>query len=655
MKTGTTILLPISSAEQSYLHRCLRIQEFIGIDDKIIFVLDYSLPQESTEFRIRELLPEGVRYEYCRNETPVNIFAACIRAVSERDKSDNNILFVDPEMEYQENLLVELSACLFECERHGIAFPNSNLNRDVINKTLPLFNQTASDSLNYQSQIKSLLCRHEIIATGLIPCLLIRRSLIDKFFSLDKEIEYDFGKLDDLIVKLSNYGYSTVRCNHTFAFVKDPNTQILRASDDLLELGRNQYQIQGTSHFQSLLLRGSLTKSVLISFYDFPLMYNGTTEYGILFLDNLSTSFRNRYAISILANKEACSFHNLEKFGFPIFFPEDIEGRLFDICFVPRQIFSFRHLFLINRASPRIVASFLDIIALRCQYLSDHSLKILWATSLRYFQKIICISESVKSDILCFFDLLSLDIDKFAVIYLGRENSSGEVPTANRTHNPPYYLVIGNSFKHKAVFECLVAIGRSNLQCQFVVLGANPVAYSFLDGDKRFRFVESGFLDVPTVESLYSEAVSLIFPSQYEGFGLPILKAVKYGKRMILASSAVNHEITSLIKDGDGHFLFFDKFEDIPRIIESFERNSDFTIKKMLYERTWQVTTRSIEDLIEAEVSKDIDCGLLNQRFETINSQYYLFNYVPDVRARGIIARIVNKGLRLLGIKKFFR
>lgn len=655
MKTEITFLIPICNGDLSYLRRCLKIQELIGVNDRVIFVFDFSLPKESTESHISQLFPESERCKYYRNETRLDIFSACRRAIFELDKSENNLFIVDPQIDAQTNLINELTSCLCQCERNGIAFPNSNLNLDAINRTLPFFNQSAFDSLSYQSQVQAHLGRFETVSTGLIPCFLMRRSLFDKFVLFDFEADSTFGALDDLIVKISNYGYSTVRCNHAFVFSHEPNPRFSRSNNALSEGGGNQYQIRGTSHFQSLLLNSGLTKSILISLYDFPLMYNGTTEYGISFLENLSSNFRNQYAIFILVNKEACSFHNLERFGFPIYFPEDIEGKLFDICFVPRQIFSFRHLFLINRASPRIIASFLDIIAIRCQYLSDHHLRILWSTSLRYFQKIICISESVKSDILSYFDFLCLDVNKSAVVYLGREDSNREGLSTTGGPTPSYHLVIGNSFKHKAIFECLKAIGKSNLQCQFVVLGANPVAYSFLDGDKRFRFIESGFLDESTIECLYSEAVSLIFPSQYEGFGLPILKAVKYNKRMLLASSVVNHEITSLVKNGEDYFSFFDRFEEIPTLIESFNLNKDLSDNKMSYERTWQITTRSLEDIIEVEVAKEIDCGLLNQRFETINNQYYLFNYVPNVRARKLITRIVSKGLKLLRIRSLFR
>ena len=64
-----------------------------------------------------------------------------------------------------------------------------------------------------------------------------------------------------------------------------------------------------------------------------------------------------------------------------------------------------------------------------------------------------------------------------------------------------------------------------------------------------------GFVDLPTLVGLYSGAAALVFPSAYEGFGLPVLEAMACGAPVVCFDNSAFPEVggaaATLVPDGD--------------------------------------------------------------------------------------------------------
>src|SRR5690606_25125009 len=60
-------------------------------------------------------------------------------------------------------------------------------------------------------------------------------------------------------------------------------------------------------------------------------------------------------------------------------------------------------------------------------------------------------------------------------------------------------------------------------------------------GDAAVRL---GAVDEPTLRSLYRQATALVYPSLYEGFGLPLLEAMACGLPVIASRAASIPEVT---------------------------------------------------------------------------------------------------------------
>lgn len=151
-------------------------------------------------------------------------------------------------------------------------------------------------------------------------------------------------------------------------------------------------------------------------------------------------------------------------------------------------------------------------------------------TSIRRADAIVAISESTKNDIV---RLLSIPPEKITVVYLA--NSLTAIPVGLPAAGGPFILYVGQRCPHKNFPVLLNAYCRSsrvNREYGLVCFGGEP----FTDGEKQV-LARHGVLgrarhvcgSDELLAGYYSRASLLVYPSLYEGFGLPLLEAMHYG------------------------------------------------------------------------------------------------------------------------------
>lgn len=139
--------------------------------------------------------------------------------------------------------------------------------------------------------------------------------------------------------------------------------------------------------------------------------------------------------------------------------------------------------------------------------------------------RIIAISESTKRDIV---NLLEVDPAKIDVIYLG--SSLLPEPLKLAKLQPPYLLFVGNRNMYKNFMGLLKAIHPLLKQYKIKLLCAGGGAFTrteimFIHSLKADQVVEQRSFSDQTLPSLYQNALAFVFPSLYEGFGIPVLEA----------------------------------------------------------------------------------------------------------------------------------
>ncbi len=150
--------------------------------------------------------------------------------------------------------------------------------------------------------------------------------------------------------------------------------------------------------------------------------------------------------------------------------------------------------------------------------------------------KIIAVSEHTKKDILDHFGIepgkISVTYESFDIGQKAAEQSPEKV-LAKYGIIKPYLLYVGNAYPHKNL-ERLVLVFRELVKkhphLQLVLAGREDYFYGRL---KKFtadnwvkRVVFTDFVPDEDLGMLYREALLYVFPSLYEGFGLPPLEAM---------------------------------------------------------------------------------------------------------------------------------
>lgn len=159
---------------------------------------------------------------------------------------------------------------------------------------------------------------------------------------------------------------------------------------------------------------------------------------------------------------------------------------------------------------------------------------------------IICISENTKRDLLKF--LPKTDETKIRVIYNGvsddyffiRERESIKLPFDLET----YVLFVGSRERYKNFELTVKAVAYNKLK--LVIVGAPLLAKELELLQKELgqsNFIAVGRVSNEELNHLYNGALALLYPSEYEGFGIPVLEAQRAGCPVIAYNASSIPEI----------------------------------------------------------------------------------------------------------------
>lgn len=142
--------------------------------------------------------------------------------------------------------------------------------------------------------------------------------------------------------------------------------------------------------------------------------------------------------------------------------------------------------------------------------------------------RIIAISESTKRDIV---ELLNIDPAKIDVTYLGSSLQPAVDYVIEKKIDSPYLLFVGRRERYKN-FEGLVrAIDPllKKYKLKLIAAGGGPFSREekeLIHSLNLDELVEQrAIINDSTLQEFYLQAVAFIFPTMYEGFGIPILEA----------------------------------------------------------------------------------------------------------------------------------
>ena len=201
-------------------------------------------------------------------------------------------------------------------------------------------------------------------------------------------------------------------------------------------------------------------------------------------------------------------------------------------------------------------------------FLKKKYAKTLFLNAIRISDKVITVSNFSKKEIIKY---LKPKKELIEVIYSGVNKAFYNEKDLNFLPELPkkYILYVGNVKPHKNLITLFKAY--NNLppiikdEYDLVILGKKD---GFITPDLNvFKFIETkdlinkiyftGFIEDKFVPNIYKNATIFVFPSLYEGFGLPILEAMA-SKTMVLSSN-----FASLPEVGGENVLYFNPNDEI--------------------------------------------------------------------------------------------
>lgn len=158
---------------------------------------------------------------------------------------------------------------------------------------------------------------------------------------------------------------------------------------------------------------------------------------------------------------------------------------------------------------------------------------------------IICVSENTKKDMLKYFNV---DESKARVIYHGIDIPDLSKLPERRLVDEDYILFVGRRHKHKnfkRFIEAFAIVHDKHQDVKLVCTGDKFTSeeVSLMSDLKIIDAVKLVQANEVEMKMLYRDALFFIFPSLYEGFGMPILEAWSCNCPVLLADASCFPEI----------------------------------------------------------------------------------------------------------------
>jgi glycosyltransferase involved in cell wall biosynthesis len=177
-----------------------------------------------------------------------------------------------------------------------------------------------------------------------------------------------------------------------------------------------------------------------------------------------------------------------------------------------------------------------------------HFRRAIYPPSLEKSRRIIAISQATKQDLVT---LCGIDEEKVAVIHMGFDATPVSEVAPERVVKEPYFYYPAATFPHKGhadLLRCFARLKEQRTAPKLVFSGMQTPLWKGLQKQVRDLgladdVIHVGFVPYEQVVSLYSHAEAILFPSEFEGFGMPVLEAVRYGKPIFCSGLPVFEEL----------------------------------------------------------------------------------------------------------------
>jgi glycosyltransferase involved in cell wall biosynthesis len=429
-----------------------------------------------------------------------------------------------------------------------------------------------------------------LVADAPARCLLVKPVVGTEFREIDLRFRSVAGALWHYMSRARRCGFRTVICNR--AVVDAPvqarpcppstiTTRNLPEADRVLlrelcpdvektvvEFGTANAAAGETRLARALPQAYGARPSLLLDCRNIVAGVNGTTVAALGICRGLH-KLAAEWDITLLSSQDASAFHALEASypGWQIV--TTLPARQFTVALRLSQPWHMQEMIDLHAAAAFNAYLFLDTIAWDAAYPAPRHLDGAWQFLADHADGIIFISQYTRDRFRHRFRVR--DGMRELVAYLSFDPA--DYVHANARIACPaeeFIFVVGNDYDHKDVLPTVELLAAAFPYEAFVALGP-PRSIR-----PRVRMLQSGKLSEAAIHRLYATARMVVFPSFYEGFGLPVLTTLAYGGTLVARGSALLDEIAARCAPR-GRIVPFARRDELVTVVGQILHGEDVT------------------------------------------------------------------------------
>ena len=163
--------------------------------------------------------------------------------------------------------------------------------------------------------------------------------------------------------------------------------------------------------------------------------------------------------------------------------------------------------------------------------------------AIRRADAVICISRNTREDLLEFVP--DVDSGKIHVVPQAASDIFQPIIGGPANITLPFVLFIGDRRAYKNFLPAVRAVQRVPGLCLWIVGGGalQTEEKKTLDRFLPGRYEHKGFVSEQQLNTFYNQAHALLYPSSYEGFGIPVLEAMRAGCPVVALNASSIPEV----------------------------------------------------------------------------------------------------------------
>lgn len=263
-----------------------------------------------------------------------------------------------------------------------------------------------------------------------------------------------------------------------------------------------------------------------------------------------------------------------------------------------------------------------DLAVYRMQEVYQTSRSIYWKklfkSSIKRADKIIAISEFTKKEII---DILEVSSDKISVVYMDANSAFKKINDDVALQKIkdkfkldfPFILFVGSFSPRKNLYRLIKAfenlVRTKNIPHRLVIVGEKGWKFDketkyLKESDISGKIIFPGYIADQDLPYIYNLADVCVYPSIYEGFGIPVVEAMACQTPVAVSNASSLPEIA-----GDAA-IYFDPYnvedmsDKIYTLLTDLSLQKDFTNKGIIQAQkfSWEKSAKALFDIFTSSI-----------------------------------------------------